>query len=600
MVIKSFNETTWWLNLTQSSNIGDGDFVIAKNVFYNNAKQLQTRRGYRKFWAAIWSHPITSYFFNQRDDNRDRVALCHSGNNIYSYDDTSETRSSVQSNLREFETLPWQTDKRVRYDFAVYNSIIYMCNGVDPYMSFDTSISQIWVSAAVTCTFDNSTDKATKSSHWLSDWDELFVISSWTMPWWLTQYQVYYVINSDTNTFELTTVKNWTKIDITSNGTGTVQYQALTEPRTRYIQYLGDRLYTAWDDANPITLYYTNALPTDGTNINQNAVVIWWDEQWVINGINEYSQVILVFKSNRIYSADVATPAIDTIDVQSGWYADRTIFVVDNNMLYFNERGIDSLNKQYWISGVPWIWGKPLSDKVRNLVKKIKLNNYNAWCSHHIKDLNNYYFSFDTNADDRPDTHLVYNTMVWGRTQYIFPNIYDYGIYVNSSNELQHLFASASGWQMYEFEYWFDDDWVAIEHNIRSKPFDFGKPSQIKEFDFLTLSGYKALWEDMTVKILVDWETVVTGYITDDMLEINAERYTLGVRPMWVDPLTSWEWDSDDDLVLYKYNVKIPFFNRGHTVQYDLYSEWVQRIHEKVEVSFEWLTYDVFYYNSIL
>ena len=60
-------------------------------------------------------------------------------------------------------------------------------------------------------------------------------------------------------------------------------FYKLTEPRGRYIQYLGDRLYLTGEDANANTLYYTNAAPTNGDNIDQNAVVIGGDETGIIN-----------------------------------------------------------------------------------------------------------------------------------------------------------------------------------------------------------------------------------------------------------------------------------------------------------------------------
>ena len=63
------------------------------------------------------------------------------------------------------------------------------------------------------------------------------------MPTGIAQYQVYYVISSATNTFKISTAKNGTAVDFTTNGSGTITYYKLTEPRGRYIQYLGDRLY---------------------------------------------------------------------------------------------------------------------------------------------------------------------------------------------------------------------------------------------------------------------------------------------------------------------------------------------------------------------
>ena len=35
----------WWLNLSTTSEIGDNQFQVAKNVYYNSKWQIQTRYG---------------------------------------------------------------------------------------------------------------------------------------------------------------------------------------------------------------------------------------------------------------------------------------------------------------------------------------------------------------------------------------------------------------------------------------------------------------------------------------------------------------------------------------------------------------------------
>ena len=51
--IKIFKDFTGGLNTNTTEDIADNDLVIAKNVFYNSAKQLQTRRGVRTFGSQI-------------------------------------------------------------------------------------------------------------------------------------------------------------------------------------------------------------------------------------------------------------------------------------------------------------------------------------------------------------------------------------------------------------------------------------------------------------------------------------------------------------------------------------------------------------------
>lgn len=599
-MIKNFNDLTGWINLIQSTSIKDNQFTVAQNVFYNNAKQLQTRRGYRKFGSSMWASPATSYFFYQRDDTLARIAVCHAGGKFYTYNEWTGDRDQVYANYIEHETRTGETNKRTRWDFCVYKNVIYMCDGVNPYASYDGTTHTIINTTSIwTTTADNTTDFLTKTTHGLNNNDEVYITTSGTMPTGLVAYQVYYVVNKTTNTFQVASEKNWTYINFTTNGTGTLTTIKLNEPRTRYIQYLGDRIYTAWDDANPSSMYYTNAAPADGTNINQNTVVVWWDEAGVINWLNEYSQIVIAFKDQRTYAVNVATPSIDTIDTQMGGYADRCTTSVNNWLVFFNERWIDTLITRDGVSGASAISSKPLSDNVRELTKKIAEDYYNSSCAYFIKKLNNYYFSFDTNGDDRPDTTLVYNSLTGAWTQYKFPNIYDYGYYINEDKQRQFLFSSASGGQMYEYEYWFDDDGENIDVSVTSKDLDFDDPAQVKTFDFIDLVGFKQEWGTITATVYVDWENIWGGEVTDAHINLNATG-ALWISVLWWSPLGEEEGDSETDLLLYPFTVRIPFFARWATIQWQLESSWVQRIIEKVRINVNAEAIDVFTFDNII
>jgi len=124
----------WWLSLVNPSNLKDNQFEVLMNMFYNSDKRLQSRYWVKTFWNTIDNKPITSYFFFQRDDTWLRTALCTSGTNMYKYDETTWDWNSIKSGLTEFEA-DWTT--RTRWSFAVYKNVVYMCNGVDCYASYD-------------------------------------------------------------------------------------------------------------------------------------------------------------------------------------------------------------------------------------------------------------------------------------------------------------------------------------------------------------------------------------------------------------------------------------------------------------------------------
>lgn len=599
-MIKKFNNFTWWLNLSQSSTVEDRDFTIARNVFYNNAKQIQTRRGYRTFWNQIWSDPITSYFFYQRDDNQVRNALCVAWSSMYRYDETTNTWSSIASNLIDFETLSTKSWKRTRWDFTVYKNVCYMCDWVNPYASFDSAYWQPWLGTAfVIWSFTHTTNLITKVAHWLSNWDEVLFTSTAILPTGIKAYQVYYVISVTVDTFKISTTYWGTELDFIDNWSGTSSYYKLIQPRFRYLQYLIDRVFWAWDDRNPITLYYTNAAPGWANTITTNAVVVWWDESWVINWLSEYSQSVLAFKSNKIYTVDVTNNKANAIDTQTWWYSDRTVHNVANWLVYFNERWIDTLKSRDWVSWTSAIESKTLSDKLRLLIKDILPSSYNASASWYIKPLDNYYRSFDSDWDDIPDKTLVYNSNVWAWTEYVYPNIYDYWQYQDVNGNKKYLFASASWWQMYEMEYGFDDAGVAIECELQTKKYDFWDPWSIKSFDFVDISWRKQEDWEIEVSVVVDDDNIWWWSITDSHINTNYAPVSLGTSTLWTEPLwastVSW-----DEVPLYPFSIRVPFFARWSMIHVNLKSVWVQRIFDQMSISVQGEPINVINFSNIL
>lgn len=53
---------------------------------------------------------------------------------------------------------------------------------------------------------------------------------------------------------------------------------------------------------------------------------------------------------------------------------------------------------------------------------------------------------------------------------------------------------------------------------IQTKPFDFGDPAQVKTSEFIDITGWKQIGDDVFVEVLGDDQVVVTYEITDDQL----------------------------------------------------------------------------------
>lgn len=594
--LKIYNNFTWWLNSNTTDAVWDKDLVIAKNVFYNPAGQLQTRRWFTKFWNEIGSDPITSYFFFQKDDTLDKVAVCVSGSSMYRL--VSWTRTSIASNLIQYETLPWQTAKRTRWDWVVYKNWLYMCDGVNPYCKYaSNTFSQIGIAAWVTCTADSTTDLFTKAWHGLTVNDEIYFTTSGTMPWWVTAYQVYYIATTPTwNTFSISTTPNWTALDITSNWTGTLTMYKLSEPRIRYLTLSQWVCRSWWEDKNPITAYYSNTLTGLSTldDINSNLYNVWPWELGRINWLWEYSQGVLILKDSKIYYATLASGSFVAypIDTQWGWYANRLLANVGNSLVYFNERGIDSVVKRTWVD---WAWAlesQSLSSKIKELIDQIETNNYNSWAGQYVKELNNFMFSYDSNGDDVPENHLVYSSLTGGRATRTLPALYDYWLYIDDDWNRQYLFTSASGGQMYQYNYWFDDDWYAIEAEVQTKNFDFWEGM----FEYIEVEWRKQQGDNITVTTYIDSNVASDWSVTNSNLSITNSLW-INTNPLATVPIGG---SSTSDLQLYRFKVRLPIMKRGAMIAVNLYSSWVQRILEKVSVNHNGESFDVFAFNDII
>jgi hypothetical protein len=602
--VKPFNDFTWWLNANTTNAVGDKDLIKALNVFYNSAGQLQTRRGYRTFWNQIGSSPITSYFFYQRDDNQNKVAICHSGDKLYSYNWSTRSAISGASNLREFETLPWKTSNRVRRDFVVYKNIAYMCDWVNQYCSFDwTTFNKIGTGSTYSpATVNTTTDEISYGSHWLVVNDEVYFTTSGTIPAWITANQIYYVSSVPTSwTFTISTSPNWSKVDITSSWSGTLSYTKLTEPRPRYLTIASSTCWSSGESKNPSRLYYTNAFSapvTDLNDLNTNQYELITGQEWDINWIWEYAQGIVIMKDKKTHYWTRATWSlvVNPIDSQTWWYANRAINTVWNSIVYFNERWIDSLAKRAWVDGAWALESQALSTKIRDLINTIRPKSYNSSAWQYIKEVNNYHFVFDSNQDDIPDTMVVYSSLTGGRTQYTFPEIYDFWNYIDADWNRQYLFASANGGQMYEYEYGFDDNWTAIPVDIQTKKFDFGDPSQVKSFHFVDVVWRKQEWGEINLSVYVDEEVVWEWIVSDLQIDTSGISQAIWTRPLWSDILGG-EWS---ELDLYPFTVRIPFFTRWQHISLRIQAEWVQMIFEKMRVGLDAETIETINFNNIL
>lgn len=315
------------------------------------------------------------------------------------------------------------------------------------------------------------------------------------------------------------------------NGTTITTFPS--QPKCRYFLVHEDTIYSTGADALPMTLYYTAASPANAQTLNTNNVDVGNETDGRNNGLFPLAQSVMIGKTEKIYYFDVVGGSCLPLDVQDGMFSQRAIKDVGNGVLYQTKNGIDNLQQKQYSTGSSAIVGEQYSADLQELTSKITANQWNANCGVYIKELNNYYFSFDTADDNTPDSTLVYSSLI-GKTwsQYTYPAIYDYGVYIDSLNKYNYVMCSAVAGIIYKIENGFDDDGVPINYALTTKNFDFKTPFNWKDFEMVTIKGLKNEGSEATIDLLIEDDIVYTATLTDDFITSTSSFATIGSDPI--------------------------------------------------------------------
>lgn len=474
-------------------------------------------------YSQLSLKPVTSYFFFQRDDTQERIAICTSGQRMFHWNEVANAWDQIESGLSEFEVQTGMTTNRTRWSFDVYKNVIYMCNGVDFYRSW--------------------------------------------------------------------------------NGVAITTYPA--QPKVRYLKYMGDRFFGFGEDANPSTLYYTNALAADASVLNANLVVVGGDELGRGNGLFDLGKFILAGKTKKIYVVDVTNGSIDGIDTQNGWYSQRVIRNVENAILYLNDAGIDNLAQKQAATGADALASELYTADLGFYTQQIAPRQLNANCGFYIKPVTNYYFSFDTGDDNLPDTTLVLSTRVpkaW--SEYTLPSGYDYGYYIDANGTYHYVLASAVAGFIYEIEYGFDDLGGVIDYELLTKAWDFGDPSIWKDFKCVDINGLKSEGNPIEVEVLVDGEVVISGTIDDSFLNISGGPASIATASIGSEPIGGGPvvvGGEPIELFPYKFRLGGDIFAAGEEIQVRMYSNTTPIVWtlEEMKLRFDTNTVDIYPFDNI-
>lgn len=496
-------------------------------------------------------------------------------------------------------------------------------------------------SSTGTMTVDATTNICTVTGHWYSSWDVVIISTSGSVPWWLTARKRYYVSVIDANTFYLRDAQNGSNIDITSTGSGThtankvnnsnmpwgitagqVYYVKvsdvdnfyltkspngdalditsagsgtfrtydLTERRMRYGAFVYNRLYSAGDDKNASTMYYTNVNPTDATNPNQNSVDMWADDIGRITWLYEYRDWVIVMWERKAYYFEPSW-GVQKIDTQGGMWWNRFVKSVDNSTLYVGERGIEVLKYRDGVGSVDGLMSAPISSKLPYLLQYLTnemRGNSAGWLN---KRTNKYMMVWSNNGLDELDKIVCYDVRTGAFSEYDWEiSVYDFGIYITAEGYEKQIFTADNG-QCYEYDYGWTDNGAEIESLVETGWIDFNNSTESLEVEYVEWSGWIESSGEVTMDVTMnnDIGNILDG-VTISVGDADYDSINIGISGNYDD------WGTGK--TMYKVVKRFPIYRRASAVKVYFYSsdQWIL---EWLSVVVGGVPYDLFPISQI-
>jgi hypothetical protein len=359
----------------------------------------------------------------------------------------------------------------------------------------------------------------------------------------------------------------------TWNGTVITTHGA--QPKCKYFVVVSDRIFSSGDPNAPIVTYYTGAAPANAQTLNTNDVDVGTEFDGDVNGLYFLGEIILAGKSGKTYYVDVDNTIAQPIDTQNGLFSNRVTSVVGNAILYQTKDGIDNLRQKEGTTGAQAIESNSYSSDLQERFALITDNQKNANCGFYDININNYYFSFDASNDNKPDTTFVFSSLVGqknkGWSEYTYPAIYQYGIYIDDDNNEIPLICSANAGQIYQIETGFDDLGGAIEYEFITKDYHMGDPAIWKDWKAVDIFGLKNKGSEMTIEIIVDDDIVYTATLDDTYIEDVTEGVVaIGDEPIGDEAIGGGAaTSSTSEIDLFRYRIRLggDIFAAGRTLR---------------------------------
>ena len=399
------------------------------------------------------------------------------------------------------------------------------------------------------------------------DWTIYTSIKTGLTEWWQRDFMQYK---------DIVYMCDWINNYASRNGTTYTEYSG--QPKCKYLTMIGDRLYGAWETANPNTLYYTAPVPTNWNTINTNTVLIWGDDFWTINIIAWVGNIICVVKSDKAYYVDVVNKSAQPVDWQTWGYANRTFAEINTGIVFLSARGLDTLKAKQGNANGNVLEQVSLTADLQSFTKKIKETSRNSSCWYYSPLLQRYYRSFDTTGDNINDTTLVYDTRLDARTEYTVPSA---TVFWKFTQDGITKIVCASWNSLYEIENSYTHNWYDPVVELKTKEYN-QKSQNLKTYEQTIIEWYMTKNTTLSIDVM-DWDNVLQNAKVQWSTLTTTTTWGLWVYPLWLYPL----WWPTDTVDMYWFKCIINMYEFWEQVSLRFTSTGGFRAIERYSISYE-------------
>lgn len=205
---------------------------------------------------------------------------------------------------------------------------------------------------------------------------------------------------------------------------GTTFTEYASAPKGNVIEIFEDRLFVSGVTANPLTLYFTDAMNNTPPSFPVANIITLLGTDYVKTMVNYYG-TLLVFKSDSIWKITFVYDQtfalfLPKIEVQSKNYgvaSRKSVVWVENDLWFFTGREIRSIGYQDQQIGILGVNQSVISDTIKETLYTVAVGNYDAACVFYYD--RRFYLSIPLNSSANNTTFVCHTLYENNWTKYV-------------------------------------------------------------------------------------------------------------------------------------------------------------------------------------